>query len=129
MVVFFSKGVLGCCSADHRVVEAGVAVVEVETVLAVELFRTVFVGLHAHETRAHQPTVRIIVVYLLQRAVFINHRTDVALVVGDVVMERAVCPISVGVVHSLKPPVAVHVTGAVLQRHLRYRLFHTRTRW
>ena len=32
--VFFRKRVLGGCSADHRVVEAGVAVVEVERVLA-----------------------------------------------------------------------------------------------
>lgn len=53
--------------------------------------------------------------------IFCHHGSDVALIVRYVVMEGAVCPIAVAVIHTLKHTVAVDMADTVLQSHLRDR--------
>ena len=83
-VVGFGFGVHGGGAGDDGVVVAGLAVVEVETILAVELFGAVLVRLGAFGGGGcHQCAVGVVAVELYRLVTLVEDYADIALVVFD----------------------------------------------
>ena len=88
--------------------------------LAVELLGAVLVGLHtgvAHCAAAHQRTVGVVVVDLLERALPIDHGSHIALIVLDMVVPLPVSPVAVVAHDALQNAVTVDVAAAVVAHH------------